>query len=59
MQVEQDEVFATFDGQTLLPLTSGSTWCRCAVRTSPLRLIRASSRGYFQVLRKKLKRGER
>lgn len=54
---EQDEVFATFDGQSLLPLRSTHT---VSVRRAekPLRLIRASSRGYFQVLREKLKWGE-
>jgi NAD+ kinase len=56
MHDEQDEVFATFDGQSLLPLKSGQT---VSVRRAekPLRLIRASSRGYFQVLREKLKWG--
>jgi len=54
---EQDEVFATFDGQTLLPMRSSHI---VSVRRAekPLRLIRASSRGYFQVLREKLKWGE-
>lgn len=55
---DQDEVFATFDGQSLLPLGENhSVSVRRAER--PLRLIRASSRGYFQVLREKLKWGER
>jgi NAD+ kinase len=54
---EQSEVFATFDGQALLPLKSNHVvLVRRADR--PLRLIRASSRGYFQVLREKLKWGE-
>jgi NAD+ kinase len=55
---EGDEVFATFDGQWLLPLRSAHT---VSVRRAekPLRLIRASSRGYFHVLREKLKWGER
>ncbi len=54
---EQSEVFATFDGQSLMPLKSDHivTVSRAA---RPLRLIRASSRGYFQVLREKLKWGE-
>ena len=54
---EQSEVFATFDGQALLPLKSDHivTVRRAGQR---LRLIRASSRGYFQVLREKLKWGE-
>jgi NAD+ kinase len=54
---DQSEVFATFDGQSLLPLTSNHVvLVRRAAK--PLRLIRASSRGYFQVLREKLKWGE-
>ncbi|MSO56032.1 MAG: NAD(+) kinase [Acidobacteria bacterium] len=55
---DQDEVFATFDGQSLVPLNSRHT---VSVRRAdrPLRLLRASSRGYFQMLREKLKWGER
>jgi NAD+ kinase len=54
---EQTEVFATFDGQALLPLKSDHiVTVRRAERR--LRLIRASARGYFQVLREKLKWGE-
>jgi NAD+ kinase len=50
-------VFATFDGQAVLRLTKDHVvLVRRAGR--PLRLIRASSRGYFQVLREKLKWGE-
>jgi len=57
LQSEQDEIFATFDGQSLLRLKNEHTVVvRRADRT--LRLIRASSRGYFQVLREKLKWGE-
>jgi NAD+ kinase len=53
---EQSEVFATFDGQSLLPLKSDHiVTVRRAERK--LRLIHASSRGYFQVLREKLKWG--
>jgi NAD+ kinase len=54
---EQSEVFATFDGQTLMPLNRDHI---VNVRRAEkrLRLIRASSRGYFQVLREKLKWGE-
>jgi NAD+ kinase len=53
---DQSEVFATFDGQSLAPLTGDSV---VVVRRSDtrLRLIRASARGYFQVLREKLKWG--
>jgi NAD+ kinase len=54
---DQSEVFATFDGQALMPLAGDHV---VVVRRAPrrLRLIRASSRGYFQVLREKLKWGE-
>jgi len=54
---DQSEVFATFDGQALMPLKGDHI---VAVRRAEkrLRLIRASSRGYFQVLREKLKWGE-
>ena len=54
---EQSEVFATFDGQALMPLKSDHivTVRRAEKR---LRLIRASARGYFEVLREKLKWGE-
>jgi NAD+ kinase len=53
---EQSEVFTTFDGQALLRLKRHHT---VSVRRAdkPLRLIRASERGYFQVLREKLKWG--
>jgi NAD+ kinase len=53
---EHDEVFATFDGQSLLPLT-GSHVVSVQRADRRLRLIRASSRGYFQVLREKLRWG--
>jgi NAD+ kinase len=54
---EHGEVFATFDGQSLLPLKNDHI---VSVRRAEkrLRLIRATSRGYFQVLREKLKWGE-
>ena len=54
---EQSEVFATFDGQALMPLKADHI---VTVRRADkrLRLIRASARGYFQVLREKLKWGE-
>ena len=57
MHDEHMEVFATFDGQTLVPLRNDHI---VSVRRAekPLRLIRASARGYFQVLRVKLKWGE-
>jgi NAD+ kinase len=53
-----DELYVTFDGQTGFPLGAD-----CAVTISraprPLRLIRASNRSYFEVLRQKLKWNER
>jgi NAD+ kinase len=53
---EQSEVFATFDGQALVALKSDHMVVVRRAETR-LRLIRASSRGYFQVLREKLKWG--
>jgi len=57
MQDDQAEVFATFDGQALLRLKNDHV---VSVRRADrrMRLIRASGRGYFQVLREKLKWGE-
>ena len=57
MMDERDEVFVTFDGQ------AGSN-CRRATRSASaarasVRLIRPSTRSYFEVLREKLKWGER
>jgi len=51
------DAFATFDGQTLVPLRNDHV---VSVRRAdkPMRLVRASARGYFQVLREKLKWGE-
>ena len=53
---EQSEVFATFDGQSLHELARNQV---VIVRRAdkPLRLVRASARGYFQVLREKLRWG--
>jgi NAD+ kinase len=55
---ERDEVFATFDGQAGFKLQAGDD---ITVRRAdaPLRLIRPSTRSYFEVLRTKLKWGER
>lgn len=54
----QDEVFVTFDGQSGNPLEAGDgVKIRRAAR--PLRLVRAANRTYFDVLRQKLKWGER
>jgi NAD+ kinase len=54
---EQSEVFATFDGQSLLPLSTAHV-VSVSRAEHPLRLIRTSSRGYFQILREKLKWAE-
>ena len=55
---ERDEVFVTFDGQAGFELQAGD---EITVRRGelPLRLIRPSTRSYFEVLRTKLKWGER
>jgi NAD+ kinase len=55
---ERDEVFLTFDGQQGFQLLAGD---EVTVRRAdrPLRLIKPSSRSYFEVLRTKLKWGER
>lgn len=53
-----DEVFVTFDGQAGFELRAGDV---VTVRRAegPLRLIRPTTRDYFEVLRTKLKWGER
>jgi NAD+ kinase len=55
---ERDEVFVTFDGQEGFQLQAGDV---IDVRRADtlLRLIKPSTRGYFEVLRTKLKWGER
>jgi NAD+ kinase len=55
---DRDEVFVTFDGQAGFQLQAGDEIrvCRADV---PLRLIRPTTRSYFEVLRQKLKWGER
>jgi NAD+ kinase len=53
-----DEVFATFDGQFSLQL-HGDDVVSVARAAVPLRLVQASTRSYFEVLRQKLKWGER
>ena len=53
-----DEIFVTYDGQTGYPLQKGDL---VTVRKSDrcLRLVKAPARSYFEVLREKLKWGER
>jgi NAD+ kinase len=53
-----DGIHVTFDGQTGFPLTAGQA-VTIARAPRPLRLVRASSRSYFEVLRQKLKWHER
>jgi len=55
---DHDEVFVTFDGQAGLQLRAGDEIRICRA-DQPLRLIRPSTRSYFEVLRQKLKWGER
>jgi len=55
---DHDEVFITFDGQAGLELRSGDEIQVCRADHT-LRMIRPSTRSYFDVLRQKLKWGER
>ena len=55
---ERDEVFVTFDGQAGFRLQANDE-IRTGCAAQPLRLIRPSTRSYFEVLREKLKWGER
>ena len=58
IQDEREELYVTFDGQAGFHLQAGDEIRICrADRT--LRLIRPSTRSYFDVLREKLKWGER
>ena len=52
------EIYVTFDGQHGFPLSEG---VEVAVTRSPkpIKLVRAATRSYFEVLREKLKWGER
>jgi NAD+ kinase len=55
---ERDQLFVTFDGQAGFELKAGDEIRICRAPGS-LRLIRSSTRSYFEVLREKLKWGER
>ena len=58
MMNERDEIYVTFDGQAGHQLEAGDeVRIRCAERR--VRLLRPSSRSYFEVLRQKLKWNER
>ena len=54
---DRDEVFVTFDGQAGLR-AAGRRRGTCLPRPDAARLIRPSTRSYFEVLREKLKWGE-
>jgi len=54
----RDEVFVTFDGQTGFDLEAHDEVRVCRAE-APLRLLKPSTRSYFDVLRQKLKWGER
>jgi NAD+ kinase len=54
-----DEVFVTFDGQSGHALQAGDVVTIARRAPRPLRLVRSSKRSYFDVLRQKLKWGER
>ncbi len=53
-----DDVFVTYDGQTGYELRSGDV-VRVQRAPQALRLVKAPARSYFEVLREKLKWGER
>ena len=53
-----DDVFATYDGQYGYPVHPGDV-IRVKKAAQPLRIVTAPTRGYFEVLREKLKWGER
>ncbi len=58
MMNERDEIYVTFDGQAGYQLEAGDeVRIRCADKR--VRLLRHSSRSYFEVLRQKLKWNER
>jgi NAD+ kinase len=52
------EIYVTFDGQHGFPLPEGAE-ISVTRAPQPIRLVRAATRSYFEVLRKKLKWGER
>ena len=53
-----DDVFVTYDGQTGYPLHEGDV-IRVKQAAQKLRLVKAPARSYFELLREKLKWGER
>lgn len=55
---DTDDIFVTYDGQTGYPLHTGDV-VRIHRADQALRLVKAPARTYFEVLREKLKWGER
>jgi NAD+ kinase len=53
-----DDVFVTYDGQSGYPLREGD-FVQVRKSAHVLRLVKGAARGYFEVLREKLKWGER
>jgi NAD+ kinase len=53
-----DEIFVTYDGQSGYPLQKGDS-VRIRASEHKLRLVKAPARNYFELLREKLKWGER
>ena len=53
-----DEIFVTYDGQSGYPLHEGDL-VKVRISSQSLRLVKAPARGYFELLREKLKWGER
>jgi len=53
-----DEIFVTYDGQSGYPLHEGDL-VKVRMSTQTLRLVKAPARSYFELLREKLKWGER
>jgi len=58
LQGNLDEIFVTYDGQSGYPLQEGDV-VRVRKSERTLRLIKAPTRSYFELLREKLKWGER
>jgi NAD+ kinase len=58
VQGTQDQIFVTYDGQSGYPVQEGDV-VRVRRSERTLRLIKAPTRSYFELLREKLKWGER
>ena len=58
VQGNLDEIFVTYDGQAGYPLQEGDV-VRVRRSERTLRLVKAPARSYFELLREKLKWGER